>query len=180
LFQEVSQIPNLGERLTSKGALEEPAQEYELSPSWPDSRLIKTRLKGRDALPQIVHFLVFAAIGLPLCIKLLATRPLPEPKTTVLLIVLGLISYHLPVTMPSSVQFNPGFPLLMSALYVHGISACLLVVIPSMLLYFFTKKHGLLTACSTQASLRYVFTQPNLLPCKQAGNLGFLQTTNPS
>ncbi len=167
MFQEVSQIPNLGERLTSKGALEEPAQEYELSPSWPDSRLIKTRLKGRDALPQIVHFLVFAAIGLPLCIKLLATRPLPEPKTTVLLIVLGLISYHLPVTMPSSVQFNPGFPLLMSALYVHGISACLLVVIPSMLLYFFTKKHGLFNC---------LFNAGQFTLCLYAAELVALQT----
>ncbi len=126
------------------GTIEGTEQAQRSGPYKPSNRLIKTRLKGRDALRQALYFLAFAALGLPLCFELLATKPLPEPKTAVLLTVLGLISYHLPVTMPSNVRFNPGFPLLMSALYYHGISAALLVVIPSMLLFFFTKKHGLL------------------------------------
>jgi diguanylate cyclase (GGDEF)-like protein len=150
VVQEVSEIPDrLSELFASKEesgepASEQPVQEQKLSPSWPSSRLIRTSLKGRDALPHITYFAVIAAIGLPLCVGLLRSRPFPETKTAVLLTVLGLISYHLPVTMPSSVQFNPGFPLLLSALYYQGISASLLVAIPSSLLFVFTRKHGLL------------------------------------
>lgn len=105
--------------------------------------LITTKLKGRETVPQIVYFLAFAVVGVPLCIKTLLTKPLPEPKTTLLLLVLGFISYHIPVTLPSNVHFHPGFPLLMGALYCHGISAAILVIVPSMLLYIITKKHGI-------------------------------------
>lgn len=54
--------------------------------------LITTKLKGRETVPQIVYFLAFAVVGVPLCIKTLLTKPLPEPKTTLLLLVLGFIS----------------------------------------------------------------------------------------
>ena len=105
--------------------------------------LITTKLEGIDVVPQAVYFLSFAAIGVPLCINTMLTRPLPEPATSVLLLVLGLISYHVPVTFPSNVQFHPGFPLLMGAHYCHGCGAANLVIMPSTLLHVFTRNHGL-------------------------------------
>lgn len=107
------------------------------------NRLITTKLEGRDAVPQAVYFLAFAAVGVPLCVNACLTRPLPEPTTAGLLFVLGLISYHVPVILPSNVHFHPGFPLIMGALYWQGIAAANLVIVPSMLLHFFTIKHGL-------------------------------------
>ncbi|HHY11556.1 MAG TPA: GGDEF domain-containing protein [Firmicutes bacterium] len=109
----------------------------------PVNCLITTNLKGRDALPQIAYFLAFAAVGVPLCIKTILAKPLPEPRTAMFLLVLGLISYHIPITLPSNVQFHPGFPLLMSALFCHGISAAILVILPSMSIYWLTKKRGI-------------------------------------
>lgn len=111
--------------------------------SKPANRFIKTRLKGREALGHAAYFLTVAAVGIPICIKILVTEPLPEMKTTILLSVLGLVSYHLAVVLPSNVQVHPGFPLLISALFCHGISAAILVIVPSFLLHFYTKKHGL-------------------------------------
>jgi len=67
----------------------------------------------------------------------------PEPSTTVLLVLFGLISYHLPVALPSGIYVNPGFPLLMGALFRYGIAPALLVIVPSMLLHFWTRRHGL-------------------------------------
>lgn len=111
----------------------------------PVNRLITTKLEGRDAVPQAVYFLAFAVVGVPLCIRTMLTTPLPaDLKTVVLLSVIGLISYHVPVIMPSRVVINPGFPLLMGALYCHGAAAANLVIVPSMLLHFFTRNHGLL------------------------------------
>lgn len=103
---------------------------------------ITTSLQGRDAVHQIICLLTFAAVGLPLCIRILLTRPLPEPRIAALLVVLGLIAFHLAVELPSKVHIHPGFPLLMSALYYHGISAAILVIVPASLVIFFTKKHG--------------------------------------
>lgn len=109
---------------------------------FPVGPFITTSLKGRDAAPQIICLLTFAAIVSPLCIRILLTRPLPEPRTAILLVGLGLISFHLAVELPSKVQIHPGFPLLMSALYCHGISAAILVIVPASLVMFFTKRHG--------------------------------------
>lgn len=109
------------------------------------NRLITTRLEGRDGVPQVVYFLAFAVVGLPLCVRVMLTRPLPaEPITVVLVFVLGLISYNIPVMLPSGVAVFPGFPLLMAVLYCHGAAAANLVVIPSTLLHFFIRNHGLL------------------------------------
>lgn len=105
--------------------------------------LITTKLEGRDALPQAVYYLAFAAVGVPLCVSAMITEPLPEPATAALLLVLGLASYHVPVTLPSNVQFHPGFPLLMAALFCHGRVAADIVIVPSALLHFFTRNHGL-------------------------------------
>ncbi len=109
----------------------------------PVNRLIKTNLKGREAIYQALYFLAVASVGIPLFIRILLTMPLPEPKTTALLAALGLVSYHLPVVLPSRVHILPGFPLVMGALFSHGIAAATLVIIPSFLLHFFTRKHGL-------------------------------------
>jgi len=58
------------------------------------------------------------------------TRPLPaEPRTVVLVSVLGLISYNVPVILPSGVAMYPGFPLLMCVLYCYGAAAANLAVI---------------------------------------------------
>lgn len=107
------------------------------------NRLITTNLSGRKALYQGIYFLSVAAIGLTLCIKMLISNSLPDMGTTALLAVLGLISYHLPVSLPSGVQINPGFPLLMAALFRHGIACAIIVIVPSMLLHFWTRNHGL-------------------------------------
>jgi diguanylate cyclase (GGDEF)-like protein len=109
----------------------------------PVNRFIKTNLKGREVTYQAIYFLAVASVGIPLFIRVLLTRPLPEPKTTALLVTLGLVSYHLPVVLPSRVHILPGFPLVMGALFSHGIAAAALVIIPSFLLHFFTRKHGL-------------------------------------
>lgn len=109
---------------------------------FPMGPFITTSLQGRDTVPLIICFLTFAAIVLPLCIRILLTRPLPEPRTAILLVGLGIISFHLAVELPSKVQIHPGFPLLMSALYYHGISAAILVIVPASLVMFFIKKHG--------------------------------------
>lgn len=106
-------------------------------------RFVATPLRGRDAVPQIIYLLTLAAVGLPLCIRILLTIPLPGPRTTLLLSALGLVSYHLPVALPSRINIHPGFPLLMSALYCYDIAAAVLVVVPSALLVFFTGKRGL-------------------------------------
>lgn len=106
-------------------------------------RLIKTELKGNEQVPLAVYYLAVAALGIPVAISVLMTRPLPAPGTAFLLGVLGLVSYHLPVVLPTNVQMNPGFPLLMSALFCHGASAAIIVLIPSSLLHFVTRKHGL-------------------------------------
>lgn len=103
---------------------------------------ITTSLQGRDAVHYTICCLTFVAIGLPLCIRILLTRPVPEPRIAALLIGLGLISFHLAVELPSRVHIHPGFPLLMSALYYHGISGAILVIVPASLVIFFTKKHG--------------------------------------
>lgn len=109
------------------------------------NRLITTKLEGRAAVLQAVYFLAFAVVGVPLCIRVMLTRPLPaEPRTVVLVSVLGLISYNVPVILPSGVAMYPGFPLLMCVLYCYGAAAATLAVIPSALLHFFTRKRGIL------------------------------------
>lgn len=107
------------------------------------NRIIKSQLKDDDVAPLMIYFLVVAAVGLPLCFWIMITHPLPDSRTIVFLAVLGFVTYHLPVTMPSQTYTFPGFPLLMSALYMYGISAAVLVIVPPMLLYFFTRRHGL-------------------------------------
>lgn len=107
------------------------------------NRLIKTTLESSEQVPLAVYFVAVAAVGIPVAVHLLVTRPLPEPGTAFLLGALGLVSYHLPVVLPSNVHMNPGFPLLMSALFCHGASAAIMVIVPSSLLHFFTRKHGL-------------------------------------
>jgi len=107
------------------------------------NRLITTSLVGRQALYQGLYFVSVAAIGLSLCAKTLLNGNFPEPSTTVLLVLFGLISYHLPVALPSGIYVNPGFPLLMGALFRYGIAPALLVIVPSMLLHFWTRRHGL-------------------------------------
>ena len=102
------------------------------------NRLITTSLVGRQALYQGLYFVSVAAIGLSLCAKTLLNGNFPEPSTTVLLVLFGLISYHLPVELPSGIYVNPGFPLLMGALFRYGIAPALLVIVPSMLLHFWS------------------------------------------
>lgn len=75
--------------------------------------------------------------------KTLLNGTFPEQRTVVMLALFGLISYHLPVALPSGIQMNPGFPLLMATLYCYGVAPSLLVIVPSMLLHFWTRKHGL-------------------------------------
>lgn len=117
----------------------------------PAYRLITSKLEGRDAVAQAAYFSAFALAGVPLIIRIAVTKPLPEPRTAMLLSILGLVSYHLPVALPSNVKLHPGFPLVMSALYSHGCGAATLVMAPAMLLHFFTKRHGLLN-CLFNAS----------------------------
>ncbi len=110
----------------------------------PTNIWITTTLKGRDIISHMLYFALFAVIGVPLCVKAMLTNPLPEAKTCILLLVLGIVSYHIPVTLPSKVQMHPGFPLVMGALYSYGISAGILVIVPSAFLFLFTKRHGIL------------------------------------
>lgn len=107
------------------------------------NRWITTNLVGREALYQGLYLASIAAIGFPLCVKTLLNGIFPEQRTVVMLALFGLISYHLPVALPSGVQMNPGFPLLMATLYCYGVAPALLVIVPSMLLHFWTRKHGL-------------------------------------
>jgi len=108
------------------------------------ARLIKTRLEGREAVPLALYFLVIAALGIPLCANILITEPSPDWLTGVLFLCIGLISFHLPVVMPSDVQIHPGSPIVLGALFRYGMPTALITIIPSFLLHFFTWKHGLL------------------------------------
>lgn len=120
-------------------------------PPEPGKRWITTTLGGRDRIPHMLYFLAVILIGLPLCVRTMLTNPLPQPATCLLLVVLGIVSYHIPVSLSSNVQSHPGFPLVMGALYTYGISGAILVLVPSTLLFHFTKKHGILN-CLFNAS----------------------------
>ncbi len=108
------------------------------------ARLIRSRLEGREAVPLALYFLAIAAIGIPLCVNILITEPSPDWLTGVLFLCIGLISFHLPVVMPSGVQIHPGSPIVLGALFRYGMPTALITIIPSFLLHFFTWKHGLL------------------------------------
>lgn len=108
------------------------------------SRLIKTRLEGREAMPLALYFLSVAAVGIPLSARILIAEPTPDSVTAVLFLCLGLLSFHLPVVMPSNVQIHPGSPIVLGALFRYGMPTALITIIPSFLLHFFTWKHGLL------------------------------------
>ena len=108
------------------------------------ARLIRSRLEGREAVPLALYFLAIAAIGIPLCANIMITEPSPDWLTGVLFLCIGLISFHLPVVMPSDVQIHPGSPIVLGALFRYGMPTALITIIPSFLLHFFTWKHGLL------------------------------------
>jgi len=110
----------------------------------PKDRLIRTRLEGREALPYALCFLVIASIGIPLGIKHILTGPIPNPKAALVFSTIGLIAFHISVVMPSGVQINPGSPIVLGALFRYGLPTALLTILPSFLLHFWTKKHGLL------------------------------------
>ena len=110
----------------------------------PRYSLIRTRLKGREVLPLAIYFLIGAAVGIPLFVKALTTEPMPDPLTVTIFAVLGLISYHLPVIMPSDIHITPGSPIMMGALFAYGLPTGLITIVPSFFLHFFTWKHGLL------------------------------------
>lgn len=141
-------------RFAAKRFADDSGHAQERKKPQPVNRLITTKPEGRDAVALALYFSAFALAGLPLNIRIALTRPLPEPRTALLLSILGLVSYHLPATLPSNVRLHPGFPLLMGALYSHGCSAAILVIAPAMLLHFFTRRHGLLNCLFNALHLR--------------------------
>ncbi|MGB4433594.1 MAG: GGDEF domain-containing protein [Bacillota bacterium] len=107
-------------------------------------RLIRTRLEGREVWPFAISLALCAAIGIPLGVMHILTGPIPNPTATLIFAILGLISSHIEVVMPSGVRISPGNPIVLGALFRYGLPTALITIMPSFLLHFFTRKHGLL------------------------------------
>lgn len=125
---------------SEQSAQKNPARNHTV----PKGRFIRTRLEGREIIPYALSFVVIASIGIPVGIRSILTGQIPNPKAAMVFAIVGLISFHISVVMPSGVHINPGSPIVLGALFRYGLPTALVTIMPSFLLHFWTKKHGLL------------------------------------
>lgn len=108
------------------------------------NRLIRTKLTGIELLRLAWYFVTVAIVGFLAMARLLTGASLPSWASIVIYGIAGLVAYNVVFVLPTGVRLMPGTPILITALYVHGLPLALLAVLPSLLLHFFTHKNGFL------------------------------------
>lgn len=108
------------------------------------NRLIRTKLTGTDLLHLTGYFVTVAMLGFLAMARSLEGATLPSWVSITIFGIAGLVAHNVVFVLPTGVRLMPGTPIIMTALYVHGLPLALLAVLPSLLLHFFTQKNGLM------------------------------------
>ncbi len=98
----------------------------------PNNRWVSTQLTGTGRTRLITYLTVIAGAGLCFSALVLNRNSLPDLGTTAVFTILGIIGFNQRINLPSKAQLHATWPLLVAALYCHGLPLAILAGVPGM------------------------------------------------
>lgn len=117
------------------------------------NRWVMTPLTGPERTRLIAYLVIIAVMGIFLCAFILVEGSLPDPGTTALFVLSGIIGFNYRVLLPSNAKLHATWPLLVAALYCHGLPLAMLTGVTGMLCQFLFGRNALLNSLFNSGQL---------------------------
>ena len=111
-----------------------------------NNRWISTRLTGTERKWLIAYMGLVAGVGLSFSALVLIDYNPPDPYTTAIFAILGIISFNQPIKLVPKVELHATWPILFAALYCYGLPLAILTGVPAMLSQSIFLQKALLTS----------------------------------
>jgi diguanylate cyclase (GGDEF)-like protein len=111
-----------------------------------NNRWISTRLTGTERKWLIAYMGLVAGVGLSFSALVLIDYNPPDPYTTAIFAILGIISFNQPIKLAPKVELHATWPILFAALYCYGLPLAILTGVPAMLSQSIFLQKALLTS----------------------------------
>ncbi len=110
------------------------------------NRWVITPLTGFERTRLITYLVIVALIGIVLSAFILVGSSLPDTGTTALFVISGIIGFNYHVLLPSNAKLHATWPLLVAALYCHGLPLAVLTGVTGVLGQFLLGRNALLNS----------------------------------
>ncbi|HHT84490.1 MAG TPA: GGDEF domain-containing protein [Firmicutes bacterium] len=97
------------------------------------NRWISSKLKGAERKRLVAYMGLVAGVGFVFSAFELLNYELPDPYTTAIFAILGIISFNTPIRLAPKVHIHATWPILFPGLYCYGLPLAILTGVPSVL-----------------------------------------------
>ncbi|HQD86255.1 MAG: GGDEF domain-containing protein [Bacillota bacterium] len=118
-----------------------------------NNRWISSQLTGTPRKWLIAYMTLIAGVGLGFSAWVLIGYDLPDPYTTAVFAILGIISFNQPIKISPKAEFHATWPILFAALHCYGLPLAVLTGVPGMLSQLVFLRKPLLTALFNSGQL---------------------------